>query len=131
MAISDTSREKLSWLLLESVLIVVSILLAFWIEAWWSQRNDRIEEIEILIGLEAEFVDVRERLERWANINERGMAFIGQFLAGRIPTRTGSPWNTHSAVRRWPISSIAAVPSTRWSCLAGWNESVTGHCERN
>lgn len=82
MAISDSSREKLSWLLLESVLIVISILLAFWIEAWWSQRNDRIEEIEILVGLEAEFVDVKERLEYWAGINERGIRYIGQFLSG-------------------------------------------------
>jgi hypothetical protein len=44
MAISESSREKLNWLFLESVLIVISILLAFWIDAWWAERQERDNE---------------------------------------------------------------------------------------
>ena len=39
----------------EGVAIVVSILLAFAIEAWWSIFQDRAEEQGILIGLKSEF----------------------------------------------------------------------------
>ncbi|NIL94697.1 MAG: hypothetical protein GTO71_09700 [Woeseiaceae bacterium] len=85
MAISESSRAKLSWLLLESFLVVASILLAFWIDAWWDQRKDRIKEYEILIGLEAEFVDVKTRLEYWASRNARGIGGIGKFLSGVDP----------------------------------------------
>jgi hypothetical protein len=55
MTISSSSREKLNWLILESTLIVASILLAFWIDAWWENRQKRIEEGHILEALRAEF----------------------------------------------------------------------------
>ena len=39
----------------EGIAIVVSILLAFSIEAWWSNYQDRVEEQVILLGLKSEF----------------------------------------------------------------------------
>ena len=54
-------RELPTWLI-ESAVIVVSILLAFGIDAWWDERQDRREEAEILAGLEREFVDYRDSL---------------------------------------------------------------------
>lgn len=48
MSVSSTSREKLNWLFLESLLIVISILLAFWIDAWWTTRQERrIEQVTV------------------------------------------------------------------------------------
>ena len=44
--------------------IVVSILLAFGIEAWWEYRGDLSDEIEILKNLESEFAENREKLIR-------------------------------------------------------------------
>ena len=41
---------------IEGVVIVGSILLAFGIQAWWDGLQEREEEREVLIGLEAEFV---------------------------------------------------------------------------
>ena len=41
--------------LAESALIVFSILLAFGIEAGWSQRNERVAELEALQGLRRDF----------------------------------------------------------------------------
>ena len=57
--------DKISWrrILVEGLVIVVSILLAFGIEAWWQERGDRTAELEALVGLHAEFTAIRERLE--------------------------------------------------------------------
>jgi len=46
----------------ESALIVLSILLAFAIEAGWSYRNDRVAETEALQGLRDDFTDNLARL---------------------------------------------------------------------
>jgi hypothetical protein len=78
------NRERLNWLLLEGVAIVISILMAFWIDAWWEGRKDRHEEQELLIGLEIEFVDLRDRLDGWAQFNRRGMQYIGQYLSDSV-----------------------------------------------
>lgn len=43
----------------EGLVIVVSILLAFSIDAWWDGKTDRAEEQEILAALEADFSQTR------------------------------------------------------------------------
>jgi len=48
----------------EIAVIVLSILLAFAIEAWWDERQEREDEREILAGLEREFTDYRDKLNR-------------------------------------------------------------------
>jgi hypothetical protein len=68
----------------EAVAIVISILLAFSIDAWWDGRKDQLEEREILFGLEIEFVDLRERLDRWAQYNRTGAEFIEQYLSDSV-----------------------------------------------
>ena len=46
-----TETKTIPWkrLTVEAAAIVVSILLAFGIDAWWDARNDVVEEREILI----------------------------------------------------------------------------------
>ena len=68
----------------EAVAIVASILLAFSIDAWWDNRKELLEEREILLGLEVEFVDLRERLALWAEFNRTGVQFIEQFLSDSV-----------------------------------------------
>ena len=70
---SETEAIRWKQISAEAVAIVVSILLAFWIDAWWDGLKDRREEREILIGLEVEFVDLKERLDFWAQRNIGGM----------------------------------------------------------
>jgi hypothetical protein len=50
--INDIQWKRLS---VEAAAIVVSILLAFFIDAWWNNYQDRTEEYEILLGLKSEF----------------------------------------------------------------------------
>lgn len=47
----------------EGVAIVISILLAFSIEAWWSNYQDRAEEQVTLLGLKSEFEQNLEFIE--------------------------------------------------------------------
>jgi len=46
----------------EGTAIVVGILLAFAIDAWWEERALSIEEQQILQGLRSEFLSIREVL---------------------------------------------------------------------
>jgi len=68
----------------EGAAIVVSILLAFWIDAWWDTRNDLAEEREILVGLEAEFVDLRARLDRAVQNNRDGIPLLEEYLSDSV-----------------------------------------------
>ena len=68
----------------ETGAIVLSILLAFWIDAWWDDRNLRVEEHELLLGLEAEFVDLRTRLSFWEGFNRQGIDLIEQYLSDSV-----------------------------------------------
>ena len=81
-----TEPTNIPWkrIAVEAAAIVVSILMAFWIDAWWDGRKDQLEEQEILVGLEVEFVDLRERLDQWAQFNRTGISFIEQFLSDSV-----------------------------------------------
>ena len=59
-------NQKIPWkrLSVEAAAIVASILLAFAIDAWWEDRQIRIDEQQVLLGLGAEFVTNREVLSR-------------------------------------------------------------------
>ena len=64
MTISQANKEKLNWLILEGVVVVVSILLAFWIDASWDERQERRLEHTYLVAMRE---DVRQTIEE----NER------------------------------------------------------------
>ena len=78
-----TETQKIPWnrLAVEAVAIVVSILLAFSIDAWWDTQKDVAEEREILVGLEAEFVDLSARLVRLSKSNRERTALIEEYLS--------------------------------------------------
>ena len=62
---------SISWtrIFAEGTAIVFSILLAFWIQAWWEDRQHQQEERAILTSLMNEFLDKKERLNRDRLIN--------------------------------------------------------------
>lgn len=63
---------EISWprILAEATAIVVSILLAFWIQAWWEDTQEREDEQFILISLLDEFHAKKSFLERHRSYNE-------------------------------------------------------------
>jgi hypothetical protein len=81
----EMGEQKIPWARISAAAaaIVVSILLAFVIDASLQHRGGEVaEEREILVGLEAEFVDLRERLEWWADMSREGSRLITAFLSG-------------------------------------------------
>ncbi len=59
------SRDR--WLILaaEGVAIIVSILLAFAIDAWWEERVTRQQEVALLVSLHADFQASQAHLQQW------------------------------------------------------------------
>ena len=57
---SQSQRISIKRLFIEATAIVVSILFAFAIDAWWEDRGDREAEQKLLKRLRADFVEIRE-----------------------------------------------------------------------
>lgn len=59
------NSSEISWKRIgaEAIAIVASILLAFWIQAWWEGRQARIEEQAVLSELLNEFKELKENVE--------------------------------------------------------------------
>jgi len=74
--------QPIEWnrLLLEGVVIVASILLAFAIDAWWDERQDRQAEGNQLLSIAAELESnaerIREKLEVLAVADKASRKFI-------------------------------------------------------
>ena len=60
-----TDTQTLPWkrLLAEATAIVLSILLAFAIDAWWEDRNDRQAEELLLYRLKADFIEIQSAIQ--------------------------------------------------------------------
>jgi hypothetical protein len=128
---------------LEAILIVSSILLAFAIDAAWSGREQRQQESELLEALRADFERNQVLLEASRTLHETHRAAAQDFLrlsspgsaspASVIPDRTLLglvSWHTYDPI----LGSLdSAVASGRLSlirdsrlrvALAGWVDSV-------
>jgi hypothetical protein len=81
---SPSRQIPWSRFLIEGMVIVGSILLAFGIDAWWEGQQEATEEREVLIGLEADFVDLRDRLILWEGFNHTGVRLLDQFLSDSV-----------------------------------------------
>ena len=113
---STISRDR--WLILaaEGAAIVVSILLAFAIDAWWEERAERKQEAALLVSLQADFQASQAHLEGWLTGNrvvertttelleqirtagrDETISVFGEHIVGAISTPTYSP--TDSTLR--------------------------------
>jgi len=75
------SRKRATDLTVEGVVIVVSILLAFALEAWWEAHGQRQEEIQILENLQVEFLEAGAQLDRYLVFHEATLGSIETILA--------------------------------------------------
>jgi hypothetical protein len=60
----NSQSIQLKRITVEGAAIVASILLAFWIDAWWEDRQDRHEELVILSSLLDEFQLIEQNLKQ-------------------------------------------------------------------
>lgn len=92
--------------------IVVSILLAFAIDAWWDRRAETTQEIAILHGLQADFRDSQAHLELWLAGNRKIQSRTAMFL-DRIRSADRGAWITVTeAMIGAPIGSPTYDPTT-------------------
>jgi hypothetical protein len=68
--------------LIESVLIVISILIAFAIDAWWEERQERAEERRVLTALRAEFQENADILPAYIEISEFAASAAAEVMMG-------------------------------------------------
>jgi hypothetical protein len=64
----------------EAVLIVVSILLAFGIDAWWDERKSAQEEAEMIVALENEFLRNRAVLQVQSDLHGHILESVGKLV---------------------------------------------------
>ena len=82
----------------EGAVIVVSILLAFWIDAWWAQRQARITEGTVLESIAEEVEENRLELDRLLHVNVTQLDRIDRFLGmspddlRSLPQDSVIPW---------------------------------------
>lgn len=70
----------------EGIAIVASILLAFWIQAWWEARQNRLAERAILSSILQEFRDIKATLVWRTTYNEAIRASIRRLTDSAIGT---------------------------------------------
>jgi len=75
-------KSKIPWLrvMVEGVVIVGSILLAFGIDAWWEDLGEESAEVELLERLQRDFTVTRDRYRNVLGDHERGAAAATELL---------------------------------------------------
>jgi len=87
-------KPQIPWLrvFVEGVVIVGSILLAFGLQAWWDESRERVEEQQILQGLQEEFRQHQAYVSRRLEINEgtrRGIETLQRFSGDSVRDSAG------------------------------------------
>jgi hypothetical protein len=95
-------------LLSDGIIIVVSILIAFAIDAWWGERKDRIEEQRLLESLKVEFISNIRVLPDFIETHRMSAHYAKKFAKLLKSTPTGGSFNFNSA----ELAQIINHPST-------------------
>ena len=76
------TTRQIPWprILAEGAAIVVSILLAFWIQAWWDGVQESAEEGRLLVDLRGEFQENRTLLDAAIQSHERHLTNAQRLL---------------------------------------------------
>lgn len=143
------AKDRLRESLREGAVVVISILVAFGLDAWWDHRGDLREEAEIIAALEAEFTSNRKRLmddiEEVRGYTDAAQRLLeaaesGVSLAGDADTLGADLWRSLN----WRTANVstaaldAVVSSGRLdlirddelrTALAGWKAQVDDMAE--
>jgi hypothetical protein len=106
MAAPRISRQSLKWLFLEGAAIVFSILLAFWIDAWWHAHSDQALLEEYLSQVRADTLENQHRLIEALELERAQQGAVSEIL---VALRSPAPMTLDSA-RQW----IRVEPGFPW-----------------
>jgi len=88
----------------EAAAIVFSILLAFWIDAWWEQRQSLRELDALTYGLLSDFQASQVHVEEWLSGNQRTLSTATEFLDAIRRTEIGAELDVP---REWILAATA------------------------
>jgi hypothetical protein len=100
-------------ILAEGVAIVVSILLAFGIQAWWEGRQERVQEQEILAGLQRELQEISDVIDEDLRDTEAAQSLLRTFLAMTPDQASRIPPDSAYFTVLLPITRAYAQPRPR------------------
>lgn len=106
-------RIKISWprILVEGTAIVASILLAFWIDAWWADSQQRQREEVVLKALLVDLQAMRRKVDEQRSYNEAILAATTKLLEASV----GAEQNlTPDDVDRLLRDVVWYNPSSTW-----------------
>ncbi len=93
-----TDSRRMTRFASEAAVIVASILLAFWIDAWWDDRQARRTEAAVLQSIRGEAEENRLELDRMMQRSGTQLARIDAFLGSTpdelraLPPDSVAPW---------------------------------------
>lgn len=96
--------------LAESSLIVISILIAFWVDAWWEDRQDRHEEQRVLEALKAEFQVNAEKLPLYINAHRQVANIVSKLLDGLNDSGAEGVFSLADHELAWILSHVSTDP---------------------
>ncbi len=101
-------QTRLRWFGAEILVVVFGILIAFSVDAWWSEKAERVQERELLRGLGAEFAANLELFDRTALLHRQSIEQAREMLeiTGPVPPEL-DPATIESLL--WPL--ISEIPS--------------------
>lgn len=102
-----TAHPRIPWLrtLAEGGAIVVSILLAFWIDAWWQGHLESRDADALIAGLYSDFRTSQDHLEEWLAGNERILRATTDFLEA---LRNASVNDQLTVPHTWVVAAVGA-----------------------
>lgn len=90
---SETPTIAWKRLAIEAPVIVISILLAFAIDAWWEERGERKAEVVLLERLRADYIDIQSALrvveEEHREASDACIFFMNMRLGEPLPATPG------------------------------------------
>jgi len=94
-----TESKTIPWkrLAVEAAAIVISILMAFWIDAWWQDRSDQIRIKEYLSQVREDTLDNQRRLTEALQLEKGQQGVVQEIL---VALRSPAPMTLDSA-RKW------------------------------
>ena len=106
--------------LLEAVFILTSILLAFWIDAWWDDHQAARLESEMLVSVQAEVEQNLRQLANTKDVLSRYQDGVDQFLRSTPADLRALP---QDSIRSWLVA--LTVPATFSPSLSAASVLVT------
>lgn len=120
------SRDRMKWLLLEGVVVVISILLAFWIDAAWDERQERQLEHAYLLAMRE---DVLRTIEETDRIHSRQTSLVDDARATVDMINAGANLPEDIRTSFLPIALPAESMDTYRDLVASGNTTIISNSE--